>query len=65
MAKWAASDVPRELELSGELCLAFVNTAARHPDERYSASERPPEATAPAFADYVSDEWSMCMSRAL
>jgi hypothetical protein len=38
MAKRKAADVPRELELSGELCLAFVNTAARRPDERYSAS---------------------------
>ncbi len=41
--------LPRELERSGELCLAFANTAATRRDDRYRLREPPP---APDLDDY-------------
>ncbi len=50
MAKRRSTEIPRELELSGELCLAFANTAAKRRDDRYRRSEPP---SAPGLDDYA------------
>ncbi len=44
------STIPRELERSGELCLAFANTAATRLDDRYRLREPPPP---PGLDDYA------------
>ncbi len=44
------STIPRELERSGELCLAFANTAATRRDDRFRVREPPP---APGLDDYA------------
>ncbi len=49
MAK-KSSTIPRELERSGELCLAFANTAATRLDDRYRLREPPPP---PGLDDYA------------
>ena len=41
MANKRSNDLPRELERSGELCLAFANTAAARLDHRFSETGPP------------------------
>lgn len=50
MSKTHKKDAPRELERSGELCLAFANTTAARRDDRYGRSAVP---AAPDFASYA------------
>ncbi len=48
MAKRRDTGMPRELELSDELCLAFANTAAGRRDDRFRAGPPP----SPGLDDY-------------
>ena len=55
----STTDIPRELERFGSLCLAFVNTGAPNPDRRYSQADEGPAYRFENYAELLT--WAQRM----